>query len=213
MVPQPFILVGIVDDDPGKIGSTIEGANVLGENDRLKEIILKHNITDLIVAISGRMQGSMFQALLDAQEQGVEITRMPVAYEELLGKVPIRYLEADWILRSFVDLVRAKVYYELLKRVLDIIGSLVGLLILFPLLPFIALSIVLDSGFPIFYTQVRMGKGGMLYQIYKFRTMTQNAEPDGLPKWAEENDRRATKVGLILRRTHIDEIRNSCVLR
>jgi len=83
---------------------------------------------------------------------------------------------------------------------------MVGLLILLPILPFIALAIALDSGLPIFYTQVRMGKGGQLYNIYKFRTMTQNAEPDGRPKWAEENDQRATKVGLILRKTHIDEM-------
>jgi lipopolysaccharide/colanic/teichoic acid biosynthesis glycosyltransferase len=53
---------------------------------------------------------------------------------------------------------------------------------------------------------VRMGRGGQLYNIYKFRTMRQDAEPDGLPQWAEENDRRATKVGLFLRKTHIDEI-------
>jgi len=51
-----------------------------------------------------------------------------------------------------------------------------------------------------------MGRGGQLYNIYKFRTMWQDAEADGHPQWAEENDRRATKVGLILRKTHIDEI-------
>ena len=206
LVPQPFIMIGIIDDDPEKIGTIIEGKRVIGGSDHLLKIIAEHEITDLIVAISGRMQGSMFQALLDAQEQGVEITRMPVAYEELLGRVPIRYLEADWILRSFVDLMRANVYYELTKRILDILGSLFFLFIAFLMLPIIALMIVLDSGFPIFYSQVRMGKGGQLFKIYKFRTMNQNAEPDGQPKWAEENDIRATRVGLILRKTHIDEM-------
>jgi exopolysaccharide biosynthesis polyprenyl glycosylphosphotransferase len=206
MVLQPFILVGIVDDDPTKIGTIIEGTQVLAGSDKLMNIINEQGITDLIVAISGRMQGSMFQALLDAQEQGVEITRMPVAYEELLGRVPIRYLEADWILRSFVDLIRGKVYYEIAKRFLDIVGASIGLIILLPMVPFISLAIALDSGFPIFYSQMRMGKGGQLYRIYKFRTMRQDAEPDGQPKWAEENDRRATKVGLLLRKTHIDEM-------
>jgi exopolysaccharide biosynthesis polyprenyl glycosylphosphotransferase len=206
MVPQPFILVGIVDDDPEKIGSTIEGHHVFAGSDQLLEVIDEKEITDLIVAISGRMQGSMFQALLDAQELGVEIIRMPVAYEDLLGRVPIRYLEADWILRSFVDQMRANFYYELLKRFLDIIGAMVGLLMLLPLFPFVALAIIIDSRFPIFYTQTRMGRGGQFYKIYKFRTMTQNAEPDGQPKWAEENDRRATRVGLFLRKTHLDEM-------
>ena len=203
---KPFTLVGIIDDDPAKIGKLIEGYEVLGGSEKLLQFITDKGITDLIVAISGRMQGSMFQALLDAQEMGVDITRMPVAYEELLGRVPIRYLEADWILRSFVDQMRADAYYELLKRTLDILGSLIGLILFLPLFPFIAFAIALDSGFPIFYTQIRMGKGGQLYNILKFRTMNRNAEPDGQPKWAEENDRRATRVGLFLRKTHLDEL-------
>ncbi len=206
ITPEPFNLVGIIDDDPSKIGKNIEGYTVLCDSRSMLHIITEFGITDLIVAISGRMQGTMFQALLDAQEMGVDITRMPVAYEELLGRVPIRYLEADWILRSFVDQMRANVYYELAKRIVDILGAVFGLLILLPMSPFIAASIVLDSGFPIFYTQVRMGKGGQLYKILKFRTMTQNAEPDGQPKWAEENDSRATRVGLFLRKTHLDEM-------
>jgi lipopolysaccharide/colanic/teichoic acid biosynthesis glycosyltransferase len=51
-----------------------------------------------------------------------------------------------------------------------------------------------------------MGRGGETYKIFKFRTMHQNAEPDGQPQWAEENDRRATRVGRLLRKTHLDEV-------
>lgn len=205
MRPQPFIVVGIIDDDPKKIGTEIEGYPVLAGSDKLLEIMSVQEITDLIVAISGKMQGSMFQALLDAQEKGAEITRMPVVYEELLHRVPIRYLEADWILRSFVDQARVNVFNELAKRLIDILMASIGLLILSPLLPFISLAIIFDSGFPIFYTQKRMGRNGILYDIYKFRTMRQDAEANGQPQWAEENDRRATRVGLLLRKTHLDE--------
>jgi exopolysaccharide biosynthesis polyprenyl glycosylphosphotransferase len=202
---QPFILVGIIDDDPQKIGQTIEDFPVLAGSDRLLGIITELEITDLIVAISGQMHGMMFQALLDAQELGTEITRMPVAYEELLNRVPIRYLEADWILRSFVDQARVDAFYEFMKRLLDITGGLVGVSMLLLMFPFISVSIFLDSGRPIFYTQVRMGKGAQPYKIFKFRTMRQDAEPDGQPQWAEENDRRATRVGRFLRKTHLDE--------
>jgi exopolysaccharide biosynthesis polyprenyl glycosylphosphotransferase len=203
--PQPFILVGIIDDDPQKIGKEIEGYPVFGGSDKLLDVIEENYITDLIVAISGLMLGSMFQALLDSQEIGTDITRMPVSYEDLLNRVPIQYLEADWILRSFVDQARVNSFYEFVKRLLDIIGGLIGLILLAPILPFIALAILLDSGFPIFYSQVRMGRGGQLYNIFKFRTMRKDAEPDGLPQWAEENDARATRIGKILRRTHLDE--------
>ncbi len=204
--PRPYILVGIIDDDPQKIGTMIEGFEVFGGNDRLLQAITDHQITDLIVAISGQMQGGMFQALLDAQEIGTEIIRMPVAYEELLHRVPIRYLEAEWILRSFVDKARSETFSEMAKRGLDILGGLIGMGILILLFPVVAIAILAESGRPIFYRQVRMGRGGQLYNIYKFRTMRQDAEPDGQPQWAEENDRRATKVGLLLRKTHIDEI-------
>jgi exopolysaccharide biosynthesis polyprenyl glycosylphosphotransferase len=204
--PRPYILVGIIDDDPQKIGKSIEGYDVFGGNEVLIKAICEHQITDLIVAISGQMQGSMFQALLDAQEVGVEIIRMPVAYEELLHRVPIRYLEAEWILRSFVDKARSETFSEMIKRGLDILGGLVGMVLLLIFFPFVAVAILIESGRPILYKQVRMGRGGQLYNIYKFRTMWQDAEADGQPQWAEENDRRATKVGLLLRKTHIDEI-------
>lgn len=206
IAPRPYILVGIIDDDPEKIGKSIEGYEVFGGCDILLDAIKDHQITDLIVAISGQMQGGMFQALLDAQEAGMEIIRMPVAYEELLHRVPIRYLEAEWILRSFVDKARSETFNEIIKRAVDILGGLVGIILLLVAYPFVAIAIFLESGQPILYKQVRMGRGGQLYNIYKFRTMRQDAEANGQPQWAEENDRRATKVGLFLRKTHIDEI-------
>lgn len=204
--PNPFILVGIIDDDPQKISLEIFGCKVIGGSDCLLDSIATHLVTDLIVAISGYMHGSMFQALLDAQELGTEITRMPVAYEELLNRVPIRYLEADWILRSFVDQARINPFFELTKRFLDIIGGFIGVILLIAMLPLIALIILLDSGAPVFYSQVRMGRGGQFYKIFKFRTMRQDAEPDGQPQWAEENDLRATRFGKFLRKTHLDEV-------
>ena len=204
--PHPYVLVGIIDDDPLKNGQAIEGYQVLGGCEALLKAIADHQITDLIVAISGQMQGGMFQALLDAQELGIEIIRMPVAYEELLHRVPIRYLETEWILRSFVDKSRPEAFSEMAKRLLDILGGMIGLLILILLFPFVSLAILMESGKPVLYKQIRMGRGGSLYHIYKFRTMKQDAEPNGQPQWAEENDRRATRVGRFLRKTHIDEM-------
>ncbi len=204
--PLPFQWVGIIDDDPKKIGTEIEGYLTLGGSDKLLQIVHELSVSDIIVAISGEMQGQMFQALLDAQERGAMITRMPVSYEELLGRVPIRHLEAEWILRSFVDHARVSGFFELEKRLLDIFVSLIGVIILLALFPFISLAIFLDTGRPIFYSQVRSGKGDQRYWIIKFRTMRQNAEQNGQPLWAEENDKRATRVGHFLRKTHLDEL-------
>src|SRR4030042_6014740 len=134
---------------------------------------------------------------------------MPVSYEELLHRVPIRYLEAEWILRSFVDKARSETFSEMLKRGLDILGGLVGMFFLLLLFPFVAIAILAESGRPILYKQIRMGRGGQLYNIFKFRTMRQDAEPDGQPQWAEENDQRETKGGVLLRTTQLEKIPHS----
>ncbi len=201
----PFNLVGLIDDDPEKQGLEIAGVRVLGDNRHLSPILEEQGISDVIVAITGALNGAMFQALLDAQQHGVQITRMPVTYETLLGRVPIRYLESDWLLRSFVDEVHVSSAYLLAKRLMDIAGGLVGLTLLAIVLPWVALSILVESGKPIFLRQRRLGQGGRPFDVIKFRTMRQDAEADGQAHWAQQGDPRTTRVGRLLRRTHIDE--------
>lgn len=203
---RPFLIAGLIDDDAEKLGQTVENVPVIGNSSQLMEIINAHQVSDLIVAIGGDMQPATFQAILEAQERGVDITRMPVAYEELIGRVPILSLEADWILRTFVDQARGSVFFELGKRILDILGALLGISIIILLFPLIFVLMLLDDGFPIFYGQTRLGRGGLPYEIIKFRTMRRDAEADGLPRWAQEKDARATRIGHILRKTHLDEL-------
>ena len=131
---------------------------------------------------------------------------MPSLYEELLNRVPIHHLESEWLIRSFVNDARVGGFYELAKRLLDILVALAGLGICILLTPFTAILILLDSGFPILYNQIRSGKSGKSYNIYKFRTMCQDAEKDGKVQVTHEHDERITRVGGILRRTHIDEL-------
>ncbi len=204
--PAPFFVVGLIDDDPEKRGTRICGYPVLGGSDCLLDVIEQENISDLIFAISGEMQGKTFQAILDAEDQGVEVTTMPVIYEEQLGRVPIFHLDTDWILRSFVDQAHANAGYEMAKRLMDILGGLAGSLVLVVLLPFIALAILIDSGAPVFFLQNRLGKNGQMYKIIKFRTMRQDSEREGEVRVTMQNDERITRVGLFLRRSHIDEL-------
>lgn len=203
--PPPFTTVGFIDDNPAKQGVKVAGSQVLGDSTDLLSIIEKEGITDVIVAILGPMNGEMFQAILDAQERGILITRMPVSYEELLGRLPINHLETDWLVRSFVDEVRISPLYAMSKRILDIGGSILGLLGFLMIYPWVALAIMIESGRPVIYFQERLGQGGEQYWVVKFRTMSQDAEADGEAHWAMEGDPRATKVGNFLRKTHLDE--------
>lgn len=203
--PPPYEVVGFIDDDVEKSGHEIDGVPILGDSARLLEIVDREGVTDLIVAILGPMGGAMFQALLDAQEQDVQITRMPVEYEKLLGRLPIKHLESDWILRSFVDELRVSTFYLLIKRLIDIAGGLVGLGVTALTFPWVALAIVIESGRPIIYAQTRVGKGGREFQVVKYRTMRQDAE-QGEAVWSDTtDDPRTTRVGRVLRRTHLDE--------
>jgi len=201
----PFILVGYLDDDQEKIGTDIGGYPVLGGSPHLLKLLQEESITDLIVAILGPMRGEMFQAVLDAQERGINITRMPVAYEEILGRVPINHLESDWLLRSFVDELRVPTVYRIAKRIIDFIGGAMGFLFYLLIFPWIALAILLESGRPVLYLQPRLGQGGRPFSVVKFRTMHQDAEADGEAHWASEGDPRTTRVGKILRKMHLDE--------
>ncbi len=206
MNPPPYFLVGLIDDDPSMHGQVIEGIPILGDNSKLLDIIEKEGISEILVAIQGPMQGEMFQALLDTQERGIQVTRMPMAYEELLGRVPIQHLESDWLIRSFVDELRVSAFYLLVKRLIDLVGGLGGMLIFLVIYPWVALAILIESRRPILFTQVRLGQGGRLHGVVKFRTMHQDAEADGQAQWAQRGDTRATRVGRLLRRTHLDEI-------
>jgi len=203
--PKPYFIIGIIDDDPTKLKQEIDGYTVLGAGSDLLDIIQKERISDIVVAITGSISGGTFQALLDAQEMGVEITRMPVAYEDLNHKVPIRILETDWILRSFVDDTGVSGIYHVAKRIMDFLGGLIGVLFFLLILPPIAFLILIDDGFPLLYKQERLGQSAKPYKIIKFRTMVKNAEIDGQAQWASLDDPRVTKIGRFLRLTHLDE--------
>jgi exopolysaccharide biosynthesis polyprenyl glycosylphosphotransferase len=205
MHPAPYLVVAVLDDDPKKKNKKVEGHRVMGNGRLLLPILEQEGVSDIIVAIGGRMQDKTFAALLEAQEQGIDITRMPVAYEEMLDRVPVNYLEADWMLRSFVDETRVNRFYQMGKRIFDIVGGLVGVVILVVISPLIALAILLDSGRPITFRQTRAGRGGRPYSIIKFRTMRVDAEKSGKPQLAKEDDKRSTRIGRFLRKTRLDE--------
>ena len=93
-----------------------------------------------------------------------------------------------------------------LKRPLDIAASFVGLLALSPLLAFIGLLVVLESGWPPLFSQIRVGQGGQRIRLYKFRTMVVGAEKTGAGLFFEKNDARFTRLGKLLRLSSLDEL-------
>jgi lipopolysaccharide/colanic/teichoic acid biosynthesis glycosyltransferase len=91
------------------------------------------------------------------------------------------------------------------KRAFDVLTAAVGLLLVLPLLPLIALLVRTTPG-PVIYRQTRLGEGGRPFTIYKFRTMVADAEATGRAQWCVDGDERVTPAGRLLRRAHLDEI-------
>ncbi len=204
-VQHPAVVVGFVDDDPAKQGMRIGDAPVLGRGDDLPVLVRQHGITDVVVAIVGEIRGGLFQALLDAQAAGAEVSHLHALYEEAFQRVPIRHLAATWLIQSFMDQARKSMYYRVAKRGLDLVAAALGLALLAVIGPVIALIILLESGWPILFAQKRVGRHGREFTVYKFRTMRPSREAT-TNRWATEDElKRVTRFGKFLRKTHLDE--------
>jgi exopolysaccharide biosynthesis polyprenyl glycosylphosphotransferase len=180
--------------------------NVLGTSRDLVRLVKEHSVPEVILAVSHSISSSLFQALLECKEQGVQITLMPVLFEQLTGQVPIEHIGDNWNIALPLDSAEAGGFYPIAKRLFDITGALIGLSLYALIFPFIALAVRLDSPGPIFYTQERVGKGGRVFQLVKMRTMIQDAEPGGRAVRAQAGDARITRVGRWLRKARLDEM-------
>lgn len=125
--------------------------------------------------------------------------------EIYMNRIPVENINDEWLIlsRGFDNIFQSN--YTRLKRISDIILSIMGLILASPLVIMAAIAIKLDSRGSIIFSQIRSGKDGKPFTIYKLRTMRQDAEKDGA-KWAAKNDKRITPVGNFLRKTRIDEI-------
>jgi len=198
-----FDVTGLVSVKLAEEGATVDGKPILGEWDDTKALIQQHKIDALIIA--AKINDELVRFLPACYEMGVDVIPMTALYEHLTGRVPINYIDETWF---FVLLDKNSGMYTFsskIKRLIDISVSTMGLIFFVLILPLIAAAIYIDSPGPIFYKQKRVGQGGRVFSIYKFRSMKPDVEK-GNPVWAENNDPRVTKVGRILRKTYIDEL-------
>ncbi len=198
--------VGLVDDDQLRQGEEVAGLPVLGTSEDMVRLVRELGASEVILSITRHetLAARLVQALMDCHERGVQITMMQAVYERLTGKVPVEHAGNNLHLVLPTDRDPNRVYL-FLKRGLDLLVGLLGSLVMLLLLPAIAAAITLEGPGPIFYRQVRVGRGGRSFTVFKFRTMVQHAEANG-PQWAQEADDRVTRVGHLLRVLHLDEL-------
>lgn len=172
----------------------------------LYEYAHNHKVEEIIVAIDDRRKSFPSDELLKCRMSGINIIE-PVSFiEREKGKVNISLLKPSWFI--FSETHKETLFQRLCKRGFDTFFSLIILTLLAPILMLVCVLIWLESGAkgPIFYQQLRVGKEGKVFSLYKFRSMCINAEKNGQAIWAQANDQRITTIGRFIRRTRIDEL-------
>jgi exopolysaccharide biosynthesis polyprenyl glycosylphosphotransferase len=165
--------------------------------------VTENPASELVVEYPDALALADRQSLLTLMAQGVRVIDLGYFYESEFEMVHVDGLRESWFWGY--DPAHARPVYFAFKRLTDIIMSLVGLLLSAPVMAMVALGIVLQDRGPILYSQTRVGLRNRTFRLYKFRTMRIDAERSG-PRWAAENDERATRVGQVLRKTRLDEI-------
>lgn len=164
----------------------------------------KNDIAKIIVALKEKRGGFPMEELLDCRIGGIDVLEGATFYEMLTGKLLVGLVNPGWLIfsegfkRSYLGLV--------LKRVMDLIFSLILLVLSLPVIFITSILIKIDSKGPIIYSQERVGKRKKIFNIYKFRSMVEDAEKLSGPVWANEDDSRITRVGKWLRKLRIDEL-------
>jgi Undecaprenyl-phosphate glucose phosphotransferase len=200
-------IVGFLDDDPGKVGSTFAGAPVLGPIHDVDRVLEEQRIDQVYIALPLEAHKKMLRALERVKSECVEVKLVPDILQYATLKATLEDLDGTPVIN--LSQVPLQGWTSLVKRAMDVLLSAVGLFILtfvVPVLPLVALAIWLEDRGPILYKQERMGLDGKPFMIWKFRSMRANAEGSTGPVWAIRNDARRTGVGGFIRRWSIDEL-------
>jgi exopolysaccharide biosynthesis polyprenyl glycosylphosphotransferase len=201
---QTYQVVGYVHEAEPK--NKRRELQYLGSSREILSVIDKHKINEIVVTTNGRLRNKLFESLVECQAKGVRVSWMPEFYERLYQKVPVEHLDRSWALYMIQN---RPVFNRIalgIKRLLDLVLLLFALPFFLLILVPVALAIKLESPGPVFYRQVRCGRAGDLFMIYKFRTMVAHAEHDGKARWASKGDPRITRVGQFLRKARLDEL-------
>lgn len=177
---------------------------IVGNADDLLAATLQVQANIIVVALSERRGVFPLRDVLRCKLNGFEVMDAPSFYELVHGKLMLEHITPSWII--FSSGFRRPIYFNICKRYIDIVLSLTGLSLTLPFFPIIALAIKLDSPGPVFFRQIRVGNKEKMFNLYKFRTMRQDAEEKSGAIWAVKNDPRVTRLGSFFRKSRIDEI-------
>jgi sugar transferase (PEP-CTERM system associated) len=191
--------------DADAAGAMGVGSRVFSRHQPISELVSRHGVNEIIVAVREQRGGSVpMDELLACRIRGIPVMDLAAYTESTRSEVPIDSLKGSWLVygHGFVQ-GRGR---QALKRAFDVLGSAVLLILLAPVMLLTMIAIKLDSRGPVLYRQERVGLGGRSFMCTKFRSMRVDAEQDGVARWASKDDPRITRIGAFLRKSRIDEL-------
>jgi len=199
-----FIVVGFVPAHRTERAVALD--RVLDPGGSLVGLCEKLGAVEVVVAMDDRRSGFPIAELLKCRLAGVEVTELLTFLERETGRVRIDVLNPSWLI--FGQGFRRDPMRLITSRALDLTVSLAAMVLALPLMLLIALLVKLEEGWraPVLYRQRRVGLGGRLFDVIKFRSMRIDAECDGQARWAQKRDPRVTRVGAFMRKTRLDEL-------
>lgn len=174
----------------------------LGSYRDIPQVIREHEIEEVIIAVDRAEHGFIANIITVLEESGVVIKIIPDLQDILIGSVKMSAIWHAPLIRISPD--RMPPWHKTIKRLIDIISSVVAMIILSPAYLFVAIGVKLSSKGPVFYSHERIGIHGRPFTMYKFRSMYVDAEKNG-PQLSSKNDNRITPFGRFLRKVRLDE--------
>jgi sugar transferase (PEP-CTERM system associated) len=198
-----FELAGFVRA-PGE-ERVIAAERMLDDSGDLSALCERYGITEVVVAMDDRRRGFPIPELLECRLAGIEVTELLTFMERETGRVRIDLLHPSWLI--FGEGFRRDPLRLFSSRALDLLASAGVLVVALPAMVLTFLAIKIEDGWnaPALYTQTRVGLGGKVFQLLKFRSMRQDAELNGA-QWAQHRDPRVTRVGAVIRKLRVDEL-------
>jgi sugar transferase (PEP-CTERM system associated) len=199
-----FMLVGRVAV-PGDDVS--DHSNLVDGNKRtLTMLAIEHHADEIVIAADERRGTLPVRDLLDAKLAGIDVVDLSEFLERETGKIRVDLLKPGWLV--FSDGFRTGRFRTAAKRLLDVVASTFLILLFAPVMLAVAIAIKWEEGLaaPLLYYQTRVGRGGRMFRVRKFRSMSVNAEADGTARWASKQDDRVTQVGRFIRQYRLDEL-------
>lgn len=197
-------VVGYVAVKEKNIGKRFDGVEVLDSVHNVEKIIPKVEAEELILALEKHEDEILIEVITKCEEENVNLKIVPDLYEIISGQARTSQIYGFPLIDIMPQLMPE--WEKKVKRFLDIIFSLIVLLITFPIILLTSILIKFESKGPIIFKQLRTGQNNKRFNVYKFRSMVNDAEKKSGPVWSTKDDPRITKVGKFIRKVRIDEI-------